>query len=56
MSTGMTLSGDRIHRYVNAFCPLCRVEQPDRPHATLFGYLAAQALAGTPAGLVHWAL
>ena len=28
---GMPLRGDRIHRYVNAFCPLCHEEQPDRP-------------------------
>ncbi len=27
----MELRGDRIHRYVNAFCPHCHVEQPDRP-------------------------
>lgn len=27
----MPLRGDRIHRYVNAFCPLCHEEQPDRP-------------------------
>ena len=31
--TGMPLRGDRIHRYVNAFCPLCHEEQPDRPLA-----------------------
>ena len=29
----MPLRGDRIHRYVNAFCPLCHEEQPDRPLA-----------------------
>jgi len=29
--TGMPLRADRIHRYVNAFCPLCHEEQPDRP-------------------------
>jgi uncharacterized radical SAM superfamily Fe-S cluster-containing enzyme len=28
---GMPLRGDRIHRYVNAFCPLCHEEAPDRP-------------------------
>ena len=28
--TGMGLRGDRIHRYVNAFCPHCHVEPPDR--------------------------
>lgn len=27
----MPLRGDRIHRYVNAFCPLCHEERPDRP-------------------------
>ena len=31
--TGMPLRGDRIHRYVNAFCPLCHEERPDRPLA-----------------------
>lgn len=31
--SGMGLRGDRIHRYVNAFCPLCHVEAPDRPLA-----------------------
>ena len=30
---GMPLRGDRIHRYVNAFCPLCHEEAPDRPLA-----------------------
>lgn len=29
----MPLRGDRIHRYVNAFCPLCHEERPDRPLA-----------------------
>ena len=28
---GMPLRGDRIHRYVNAFCPLCHEEEPNRP-------------------------
>lgn len=28
---GMPLRGHRIHRYVNAFCPLCHEEDPDRP-------------------------
>ena len=27
----MPLRGDRIHRYVNAFCPLCHEAEPDRP-------------------------
>ena len=31
--SGMPLRGDRIHRYVNAFCPLCHEEGPDRPLA-----------------------
>ena len=31
MGAGMPLRGDRIHRYVNAFCPLCHEEAPDRP-------------------------
>jgi uncharacterized radical SAM superfamily Fe-S cluster-containing enzyme len=31
MSSGMPLRGYRIHRYVNAFCPLCHEEGPDRP-------------------------
>nr|WP_182114272.1 radical SAM protein [Actinotalea sp. JY-7876] len=29
----MPLRGGRIHRYVNAFCPLCHEERPDRPLA-----------------------
>ena len=29
--SGMPLRGDRIHRYVNAFCPLCHEENPGRP-------------------------
>jgi hypothetical protein len=40
---GMPLRGDRIHRYVNAFCPHCHDEQPDRPLETvlrLSGWLA----------------
>jgi len=28
--SGMPLRGDRIHRYVNAFCPVCHDERPDR--------------------------
>lgn len=31
VGSGMPLRGDRIHRYVNAFCPHCHREQPDRP-------------------------
>jgi uncharacterized radical SAM superfamily Fe-S cluster-containing enzyme len=27
----MGLRGDRIHRYVNAFCPQCHVDDPHRP-------------------------
>ncbi|HEX6293198.1 MAG TPA: radical SAM protein [Herpetosiphonaceae bacterium] len=40
---GMPLRTDRILRYVNAFCPACHAEQPDRPLAEvqrLGGYLA----------------
>jgi 7,8-dihydro-6-hydroxymethylpterin dimethyltransferase len=33
--TGMGLRGDRIHRYVNAFCPHCHREQPGRPLETV---------------------
>jgi uncharacterized radical SAM superfamily Fe-S cluster-containing enzyme len=43
--TGMDLRGDRIHRYVNAFCPHCHAEQPDRPLsavARLSGWLAVR--------------
>jgi uncharacterized radical SAM superfamily Fe-S cluster-containing enzyme len=29
----MGLRGDRIHRYVSAFCPLCHDESPERPLA-----------------------
>jgi uncharacterized radical SAM superfamily Fe-S cluster-containing enzyme len=39
----MRLRGDRIHRYVNAFCPHCHAEGPDRPLETvqrLSGWLA----------------
>ncbi|HET8662247.1 MAG TPA: radical SAM protein [Micromonosporaceae bacterium] len=42
---GMPLRGDRIHRYVNAFCPHCHAEQPDRalPEvARLSGWLAVR--------------
>lgn len=28
---GMGLRGDRIHRYVTAFCPHCHAAEPDRP-------------------------
>ena len=28
---GMELRGDRIHRYVNAFCPHCHDDRPDGP-------------------------
>lgn len=41
--SGMPLRGDRIHRYVNAFCPSCFDEAPDRPLAEvrrLSGWLA----------------
>ncbi len=40
---GMPLREDRIHRYVNAFCPLCHEEDPQRPLAEvrrLSGHLA----------------
>lgn len=33
MSTGMGLRGDRLHRYVTAFCPRCHDEAPERPLA-----------------------
>ena len=42
-TTGMPVRTDRIHRYVNAFCPECHYAQPDRPLAEvprLSGYLA----------------
>jgi uncharacterized radical SAM superfamily Fe-S cluster-containing enzyme len=41
--TGMPLRDYRVHRYVNAFCPLCHEERPDRPLAEvrrLSGWLA----------------
>jgi len=44
--TGAPLRGDRIHRYVSAFCPACHAERPDRPLAEverLSGYLAEEA-------------
>jgi len=40
---GRPLRGDRIHRYVNAFCPMCHAEHPDRDLAhvpRLSGWLA----------------
>src|SRR3954452_17422155 len=40
---GMPLRGDRIHRYVAAFCPRCHDDDPGRPlHEVprLAGYLA----------------
>ncbi|MEA2828107.1 MAG: 7,8-dihydro-6-hydroxymethylpterin dimethyltransferase, partial [Actinomycetota bacterium] len=40
---GMPLRGDRILRYVTAFCPTCHAENPDRPLAEvarLGGYLS----------------
>jgi len=42
---GMPLRDYRIHRYVNAFCPLCHEEKPDRPLAEvrrLSGWLAVR--------------
>lgn len=42
---GMPLREDRVHRYVNAFCPLCHEEEPDRPLAEvarLSGWLAVR--------------
>jgi uncharacterized radical SAM superfamily Fe-S cluster-containing enzyme len=45
MSNGRPLRGDRIHRYVNAFCPQCHAEEPDRPLETvarLSGWLAVR--------------
>ena len=43
MTSGMPLRGDRIRRYVNAFCPRCHDEEPGRPLAQvprLSGWLA----------------
>lgn len=31
MTAGMPLRGDRIHRYVTAYCPRCHDEAPERP-------------------------
>lgn len=45
MATGMPLRDYRVHRYVNAFCPLCHEERPDRPLAEvrrLSGWLAVR--------------
>ncbi|GAB5900737.1 radical SAM protein [Mycolicibacterium mageritense] len=33
MTTGMGLRGDRLHRYVTAFCPQCHDAAPERPLA-----------------------
>ena len=30
---GMTFRGDRLLRYVSAFCPHCHAEDPERPLA-----------------------
>ncbi len=41
----MPLRDYRVHRYVNAFCPLCHEERPDRPLAEvrrLSGWLAVR--------------
>ena len=43
--TGMPLRGDRIHRYVNSFCPTCHDEDPSRPLADverLSGWLSVR--------------
>ncbi len=43
--SGMPLRDYRVHRYVNAFCPLCHQEEPDRPLAEvrrLSGWLAVR--------------
>jgi uncharacterized radical SAM superfamily Fe-S cluster-containing enzyme len=43
MTAGTGLRGDRIHRYVNAFCPHCHTADPDRPLRSverLSGWLA----------------
>ncbi len=42
---GMPLRGDRLLRYVTAFCPHCHAEEPERPLAEvrrLSGYLAQE--------------
>lgn len=44
-TTGMPLRSYRLHRYVNAFCPTCHEEDPDRPLtdvARLSGYLVEE--------------
>ena len=43
--SGMPLRDYRVHRYVNAFCPMCHAEAPDRPLADvrrLSGWLAVR--------------
>ena len=43
--SGMPLRPERIHRYVNAFCPHCHAEEPERPLAEvarLSGWLAVR--------------
>lgn len=42
---GMPLRGDRLLRYVSAYCPHCHIEDPERPLAEvrrLSGYLAEE--------------
>lgn len=31
LPSGPPLRGDRLHRYVTAFCPACHADEPDRP-------------------------
>lgn len=45
MTAGMPLRDYRVHRYVNAFCPTCHEEDPERPLAEvrrLSGWLAVR--------------
>ncbi len=44
---GRPLRGDRIHRYVTAFCPHCHREQPDRPLAEVRRLSGRLAVRGT---------
>ena len=49
--SGMPLRGDRIHRYVNAFCPHCHDERPDRPLAEVRRRGWAQSIGQREAGV-----
>ncbi len=46
MGPGMGLRGDRILRYVDAFCPTCHRADPERPLADVRRLSARLVLSG----------